>query len=218
MATCKPPLKASYTVPCGRMFRDRVLDLAARRGVNVGDLARSMVLALPADVLAALPDSGEPTRNDRETVVLKSGPAAGRPWQRKPRLQVRMAPGLDPATIRRALGAALALDAGDLRLEVNPPAQPTPEPPPPADDSLNETLEELRAIVSILMFETLPDGVQTRDEALFVLGLPPGRPVPQNVVRARYRMLATIHHPDGAHGDHERMSQLNAAAEILRRR
>jgi hypothetical protein len=28
-------------------------------------------------------------------------------------------------------------------------------------------------------------------------------------------MLATIHHPDGPHGSHRRMSQLNAAMEVL---
>ena len=36
-------------------------------------------------------------------------------------------------------------------------------------------------------------------------------------LRARFRMLAAIHHPDSGHGSHERMSQLNSAMDILGR-
>ena len=43
--------KVSYTVPCAAWFRDAVTALAEARGVNAADLARSILLALPATVL-----------------------------------------------------------------------------------------------------------------------------------------------------------------------
>jgi hypothetical protein len=39
--------KHSYTIPCSSALRDAVSDLAARRGVNVADLVRSVVLMVP---------------------------------------------------------------------------------------------------------------------------------------------------------------------------
>lgn len=234
-------IKHSYTVPCSIAFRDAVEALAAKRQVNVGDVARSVLLVLPAAEVAAAPDPGEPPAGEREVVILKSGPAAGRPWRRKPRLQVRMPPGYDIAFIRRALNVALALDEGRIAIRVGeagqpvaapvepipqePIPQPIPEPQPPAEpvngrkalQDARDELERLRAIVGVLAFEPLPDGVRNREEALHVLGFPPGTAPDQKTVRAKFRMLATIHHPDSAHGSHQRMSQLNAAMEILRR-
>ena len=80
-----------------------------------------------------------------------------------------------------------------------------------------EELERLRAMVSVLSFEPLPQGIHSREEALHVLGFPPGRLPDLGELRARFRMLATIHHPDGVYGSHQRMSQLNAAMDVLRR-
>lgn len=224
-------IKHSYTVPCSIAFRDAVEALAARRNVNVGDVARSVLLVLPPEEVEAAPDPGEPPPGEREVVVLKSGPAAGRPWRRKPRLQVRMPPGYEIPFIRKALSLALALDQGRIAIRVGDhsrpivtPPEPAPEPPPvePVNDNkvlleAREELERLRAIVGVLAFEPLPDGVRNRDEALHVLGFPPGTAPDQKTVRAKFRMLATIHHPDSPHGSHQRMSQLNAAIEILRR-
>ncbi|MBF0306642.1 MAG: J domain-containing protein [Alphaproteobacteria bacterium] len=209
-------LKQSYTVPCASAFRDAVEALATRRKVNVGDLARSVMLLLPLDAIAAHPDPGEPGPGDRETIVLKTGRAAGRPWRRKPRLQVRMPPGQEPPLIRRALAIALQMDFGTLRVSLG---EPTP-PPPPANDVSPETreeLERLRAIVNVLAFDPLPGGISSRQEALHVLGFPPGADPDQRSLRAKFRLLATIHHPDAQHGDHMRMSQLNAAMDLLRR-
>ncbi len=214
-------LKHSYTVPCSIAFRDAVEALAARRKVNVGDLARSVLLVVPASEVAEFPDPGEPPPHEREVVVLKSGPAAGRPWRRKPRLQVRMPPGHDIPFVRQALALALAIDAGTLRVSVGAPAVPTPDPPPPRPDheleSVREEMERLRAIVAVLAFDPLPEGVRNREEALHVLGFPPAGWPDQKMIRAKFRMLATIHHPDSPHGSHERMAQINAAMEILRR-
>lgn len=224
-------VKHSYTIPCASAFRDAVEQLAAKRRVNVGDIARSVLLVMPAPVIAGFDDPGEPEAGDRETVILKSGPAQGRPWRRKPRLQVRMAPGYDVAFIRRALALALAMDWGQLTLKLeNPNARPEPAPPPPpppppqpvdtgasrAMEAATEEVERLKAIISVLAFDPLPHGVSTRDEALHVLGFPPGARPDKRMIRARFRMLATIHHPDSHYGSHHRMSQLNQAMEFLR--
>ena len=217
------PSKHSYTVPCSSAFREAVEALAESRQVNVGDLARSVLLVVPALQVESFPDPGEPPSHDRETVILKSGPAEGRPWRRKPRLQVRMPPGHAIPFIRRTLGLALALAQGTLSVTLEDPkaaaqrSQPKPPPPPVVEEDLNtDELERLRAIISALAFQPLAEGVRSRAEALYVLGfLPDARP-DSRTVRAKFRMLATIHHPDGEHGDHQRMSQLNQAMALLR--
>lgn len=224
-AAANSAIKHSYTIACASTFRDAVEALAARRRVNVGDIARSVLLVLPAALINSFPDPGEPGAEDRETVILKSGPAQGRPWRRKPRLQVRMAPGYDVAFIRRALSLALSMAAGRLVLKLEDPlAEPEPPPPPPppppenrrAMEAAHEEVERLRAIINVLAFEPLPNGVNTRAEALHVLGFPPDARPDKRTIRARFRMLATIHHPDSHYGSHHRMSQLNQAMEVLR--
>ena len=122
------------------------------------------------------------------------------------------------------MGLALALDRGevDVRLEESFDAVDASRDRRKGDKAqatlIRETrddLERLRAMVSVLSFEPLAGGVKTRDDALHVLGLPPGSLPDQGVLRARFRMLATVHHPDGTHGSHKRMSQLNSAMELL---
>jgi hypothetical protein len=222
-------VKKSYTVPCSARFRDAVNDLANQRGVNAADLARSILLAVPPETVDAAPDTGEPGAADRETVILKTGPAAGRPWRRKPRLQVRMAEGTTPLQIRRALSLALALAEGrtTLALALEPKRPAEPKPLVKIDPAVAEALarlehsqaeiERLRAVVATLAFAPLPHGIRTRDEALHVLGFPPGMKPAPATVRTRFRMLATIHHPDSPYGSHDRMSQLNAAVDLLKR-
>ncbi len=203
--------KDSYTVPCSSQFRDAINQLAERRRVNVGDLARSILLTVPEDKIRSVPDPGGPPPGDREETVLKSGPSEGRPWRRKPRLQVRLASGYDTSTVRRALNLALSLDREDLHLDVINPSENTETAP-----EINEELERLRAIVSVLAFDPLKDGVQSRSDALHVLGFAPGTRPDRTAIRNRFRMLATIHHPDSHYGNHQRMSQLNAAMEVLK--
>lgn len=205
--------KRSYTIPCATSFRDAVLNLGRRRGCNAGDLARSVVLTVPPDAIAAYPDPGEPDRKDRETIILKSGTAKGRPWRRKPRLQVRMAPGFGTETIRRALAIAVDLDAGKCAVSLSGAGLPAA----PDTVAAQEERDRLRATISVLSFTPLSGGVQNRNDALYVLGFAPGQNPDQHTVRARFRMLATIHHPDGEFGDHERMAQLNEAVDWLRR-
>ncbi len=243
------PIKQSYTIPCSSSFRDAVEALARQRQANTADIARSILIVLAKSVIAAYPDPGEPAPDDREVVMLKSGPARGRPWRRKPRLQLRLAPDYDESLVRRALALALAIDAGQFDVTLVPsaaaPLQATPSfksgetsemggrpqaAPPKSDEtaevpgqaernlirSTQDDLMRLRAMVSVLSFEPLPEGVHGRADALHVLGFPPGADPDSDQVRARFRLLATIHHPDAHEGDHQRMSQLNAAMALLR--
>ena len=206
--------KVSYTVPCSSLFRDQVLDLALKRKSNVADLARSVLLLLPVEAVRRMPDPGGPIPGDREETVLKSGPSQGRPWRRKPRLQVRLAPGYDVAMVRRALALALALDRDERALTVRSPDD-VPAIDPAQITVLGEEIERLRAAVSTLAFKPLSGGVRTRSEALHVLGFAPSELPDRDTVRTRFRMLATIHHPDSATGNHLRMSQLNQAVMVL---
>ena len=101
--------KPSYAVPCAPAFRDAVSALAQSHKVNVGDLARLVLLLVTRDVVAKYPDPGEPTPDEQEQVVLKSGPSANKPWRRKPRLQVRLPAGFKIPEIRCAIGMALVM-------------------------------------------------------------------------------------------------------------
>lgn len=201
----------SYVVSCASEFRDSVLELAERRKVNAGELARAVLLLMPGDA-AAFPDPGEPDPADRETVILKSGANVGKNWRRKPRLQLRLPTGHSPAGIRRALALALAMDRGDYTMRVEDGRQPT------SDQRLKEAKSEitrLRYQVKAMSFEPLKHGVQTHSDALYVLGYPPDAVPGTDEIRKRYRKLAAIHHPDSGQGEHCRMTQLNEAVERL---
>ena len=202
----------SYVVPCASAFRDAVLELAGRRGVNPGELARSVLLLMPGEA-ANFPDPGEPEPGDRETVILKSGANEGKNWRRKPRLQVRTVAGRKAPQIRSALALALAMDKGEVELTMEDGSRPT------AADRLQDARAEiarLRRQIRALSFEPLEHGVGSRFDALYVLGLPADADPDEAEIRKRYRALAAIHHPDGGNGDHKRMSQLNDAVRILR--
>jgi hypothetical protein len=205
--------KRSYSIPCGSAFRDRILALAEARGVNAADLARAVILTLPAETVAAAPDPGGPGRDDRETVVLKSGPGKGKPWRRKPRLQVRLPAGFDPVTLRKALGIALDMAEGRWRVTLERPETPTRAE---AQAHAEAAAARLRSAVAILCGEGLGHAVRTRDEALFILGFPPGSRPDIAALKTRYRQLATLHHPDSETGDTNRMAQLNQAIGFLR--
>jgi hypothetical protein len=206
--------KHSYAVPCASAFRDAVSALAESRKVNVGDLARSVLLLVTRDVVAKYPDPGEPTPDDREQVVLKSGPSANKPWRRKPRLQVRLPAGFKIPEIRRALGMALAMEQGGVALTLEEGKKPK------LGDRLRKAegeIDRLKGAVMALAFEPLTNGVRTSAEALHVLGFPPETRPDQKEIRSRYRMLATVHHPDSGFGHHDRMTQLNEAFSVLKK-
>jgi len=205
--------KHSYVIPCSSGFRDAVQRLADRRAVNIGDLARSVLLVVPAETITACPDPGEPGPDDRETVILKSGPNAGRPWRRKPRLQARLPKGHDVPNIRRALGLALAFSTGEIAVGLEDGRGPNSKE---RIRGLKAELGRLRDQIGVIQPPPLPHGVHSRAEALFVLGYPPSANPTQAEVKARFRALATVHHPDAPFGDTTRMSQLNQAMTWLR--
>ncbi|MEX2617507.1 MAG: J domain-containing protein [Alphaproteobacteria bacterium] len=205
--------KKSYAIPCSSAFRDRVQALAARRGVNAGDLVRSVMLVVPPEAIAAMADPGEPAEHDRETITLKSGPGAGKPWRRKPRIQVRLPAGHTIPELRRALNLALAMSAGQQTIRVENAAVPA------AEKKLQEAqreLDRMRGIIRSLSFSPLRNSVKTRSDALYVLGFPPNAKLSPEAIKTRFRALAAIHHPDSAFGDTRRMSQLNEAMATLR--
>ncbi len=206
--------KVSYAIPCASQFRDQVSELADRRNVNVGDIARSVMLTLPEKIIESMEDPGEPNVEDRETIILKSGPSAGKPWRRKPRLQVRMPAGYDMVVIRKALALALELDGGKINISLEDPSLPTRKEQADKD---REKIIRLHTIVTAMSFELIKGGVQTLEEALYVLGFPPSSRPNMSDVKQRFRLMATIHHPDSDLGGHERMSQLNDAVSLLRR-
>ncbi|NQV20815.1 MAG: J domain-containing protein [Rhodospirillales bacterium] len=213
-----PPSKKPYVIPCASRFRDEVLALADRKRVNTADIARSILLTLPLSLVREYPDPGGPPVGDRERITVGSGPSAGRVLVRKPRLQMRLPAGLEPSLVRRGLAFALALDRGDVQLV--PPA-PSPSEVDPGQagriKSLEEENERLMTLVSVLSFDLLPEGPRDRAEALYVLGFTPGATPSRMQMRAKFTMLASIHHPDSEYGDHARMSQLNIAMDLLRR-
>lgn len=218
----------SYAIPCTAAFRDRVTALAAARRASVADLARAVLLTVPAARIDAFPDPGEPAPGEREPVRLKSGPMRDRVVRRKPRLQARLAPGLQPAHLRRALAVAVALADGELALTLETrgdrqtrdaaltEARAASAAAEERAVAAEEEVERLRLLISAVSFEPLPGGVTNRRDALYVLGFAPHARPDDRTVRAKFRLLATVYHPDSRYGDNQRMAQLNEAARILR--
>ncbi len=209
----------AYRVPCSTAFRDQVEEMAKRLKVNVADLAQAVVLTLPKDTVTAFPDPGGPEDGESETFVLQFGAARGLKRRREPYLRIKVPPeGYHAHTIRRALNLALAFKQGKLvtRMDERKPGVNGRSGRDRAE--FRQTLEEmdqLRAVVSVLSFDLLPGGVRNREEALYVLGFPPRSTPAIRAIQGRFRMLATIHHPDSGYGSHERMAQVNSAMEIL---
>jgi len=187
------------------------MSLAQRQGVSVADLVRAVQLLVPAASLARVADPGEPSRGDRESVQVKTGPSKDRRMQRKPRLQVRLAGEHQVADLRRALKLALDLAEGgvSLRLEAGNAID--------IEALHREEIERLRGTVETLAFAPLASDIRTRSEALYVLGFPTWSTPDQRQLRSRFRTLATIYHPDSSTGDTTRMAQLNAAIAFLTR-
>ncbi len=206
----------SYVISCSSRFRDQVLNLAERRKSSPADLARAVLLLVPAETLARLPDPGEPEPQDRERVELRSGASRGRVLKRKPRLQMRLPAGYGHAELRRALALALSMESGESEISVVTPSDRKAEAAvEKARDDLSAENATLRSLIDDLATPILAKGIQTRGDALFVLGLPPTTIADRSAVRQRWRRLAMIYHPDSAFGDHERMTQLNEALERL---
>ena len=206
--------KKAYIINCSTIFRDAVLQLAEIKKVNVGDLARSIILTMPYEMIANFPDPGEPGNEDREKIMLKSGDYEGKVWRRKPRLQARLPAGYKPIILRKALGMALALAAKHTIINLQNSAD---EPYQTTIDSLKQSNARLVDTIEKLSFSPISGGCTTATEALYIMGLPKDPHPSGDTIKRRFRELAGIYHPDGILGDHERMSQLNEAFSFLRR-
>jgi hypothetical protein len=202
-----------YAVPCHSDFRSAALTLAKARGVAVAELVR-MVLALVAPgIRAVVPDPGEPGGSDPDPSagLHHRGDHPPRPTL-VPTLVLRLAPGLDHATIRQALAVALALD------------DPTSHRLVREDEHrrLSGSLERLehrnRALaraVERLAFRPRA-GTLGPGEAASVLGFMGERDCDEQQVARRFRELAPIFHPDtGVLPCRERMGQLIEARNVL---
>lgn len=195
----------SYVVPCSSGFRDAVADLARRRRTTPSGLAREAI-CLGRDRAERMADPGDAERGDREEVRLRRGPRQGRTMRRKPRLQLRLPDGLSPPSIRRLLALRLSIEDRD--------------PIAALEEALVEARAEaadLRRDRTVLAFDLLPDGVATAPDALYVLGFPPSPRPGRATLKARFRALSLIYHPDRPGGDAARMAQLNEAMALLDR-
>ena len=129
-------------------------------------------------------------------------------------LQVRLPAGYAISTVRRALNLLLFLSRNERQIDISDPAEAR-QRQAAEDRATTEEIERLRNIVSMLSFNPLAGGVRSRMDALHVLGFAPSNRPSRDEIKARFRALAAVHHPDGHFGNHQRMSQLNAAMEIL---
>lgn len=219
----------SYVVSCSSAFRDAVLALSERKQSTVSDLAAAALNLMNTQEIQSVADPGDAEPGDREAVLLKSGVRKGQTLKRKPRLQLRLRSGLDSATLRRALSVALTIDQGSHRLIYHPATTVYVDAADqaPAEeltrsererDRLRSGNEELRAIIGLLAFEIGPGPVHTVAQARYILGFPPSAILSRETVKARFRLLSRIFHPDKPTGDNQRMGQLIEANRLLDRR
>lgn len=78
------------------------------------------------------------------------------------------------------------------------------------------TVEDLRTLVGLLAFDH-QEPVTTEDQARYVLGFPPDAALTRQRVKARFRLLTQVYHPDRATGDSRRMAQVIEATRLLER-
>jgi len=219
----------SYVVPCSSSFRDAVTALSEARQSTISDLAAAALNLLTPQQIQMVVDPGDASPGDRETVVLKSGPRKGQTLKRKPRLQLRLRPDLEIATIRRALSVALSIEDGSYRLHYHSADEKMVLAADQAPKAEMEKLtaevekarlnsEELRAIIGLLAFEIASGPVHTVAQARYILGFPPSAILSREAVKGRFRLLSQIFHPDKPTGDTQRMGQLIDASRLLDRR
>ncbi len=205
-------IKKAYTISCSSSLRDGIEELARKKEVNAGDIARSVILTFAKGEIDAFHDPGEPKKEDREEITLKKGQEE-RLWKRKPRLQLRLMDGLDNIFIRKALGLALALDNRQINLILREQKQIAAQKE--HEKNIKDDIDRLKTTFAILAFEPVIGGVRNVPQALYVMGFPPNSQPNIKMVQARFRMLARVYHPDGDFGSHDRMMQLNEAKDVL---
>ncbi len=110
--------KKSYTISCSSEFRQKISDLAEEKGVNIADIARSVVIMLPKNTIQAYADPGDAEVGDRDSVTSINTDGTKKTWMRKPRIQVRLGDGYDSVMIRKALNIALHMAHGNMDVEL----------------------------------------------------------------------------------------------------
>ena len=211
----KRRLKLSYTIPCSSKFKLDVTNLAAREKISIGEIARLVFFLFPPETIRTWQDPGGPAKYDRDLVQIGTGPNAGKTMLRKPRIQVRLKGQYSAADVRRALDVALLLKKNNFFnsesfTDNNWLVAPT------KTKTLENQLVALNRTVSRLLFTPFEEGVKTRLNALYVFGLPNKSTPTKTRITERYKELASIYHPDTAHGSHVHMTQVNQAYQILR--
>ncbi len=212
----------SIAIVCTVAFRRQVLALVAKRKVSVGDLLRSIAILLPPEALEEalekMPDPGDPPLFERENIVIKSGTHKGETLKRKPRLQARLKDNLiipkDTATLRKTLALALALDKREWALSLENTKQR--EHRETRHDKTEQRITELERGIERLAFRPLPSSCRTLEDACYIFGFRTSVRPSEELVRRRFRDLASVFHPDAVKGDHERMSQLNQAMQLFK--
>ena len=201
-------VKKAYVIPCPSSFRNSIDVLCRKKKVNAGDIARSVILMIPEAAINAAADPGGPVTGDREPLSNKSKTKI------KPRIQVRLPEGYSTVFVRKALNLALIFDSRENDMMVSKSDKKLSE----ENKVLKNENEKLKTIISSIMFEPLKEPITTRTQAFYVLGLRIDTNPTTAQIKQKYRMLATIHHPDGHLGSHERMSQLNEAMTFLNKK
>ena len=196
-----------YAVPCYPDFRSAVLTLAKARELAVAELVRMVLALVSPTIRAGIPDPGEPGRE---------GTTLGTQHNRRPTLiptlVLRLAPGLDHVTIRRALALALAFDdpksyrlirEDEYRNLVN------------GYEKLEYRNRALIKAIDRLAFRPQARHLNIGD-ATAILGLSRDLIYDEQVISKRFRELAPIFHPDtGVLPCRERMGRLIEARNLL---
>ncbi len=206
------------SISCSKEFRDEICALAERRKVSVAALLRAVYILLPLNIIEKFEDPGEPTRQERDIVVLKSGAQKGQTIHRKPRLQLRLPTELEgkdsPSIIRRALALAIALERQEWQLSIESASQQKQKQN--LQNKNDSRMQELERGIERLAFVPLNSNCRTLEDACYILGIRAGRRPTEKLVRQRFRDLASVFHPDAINGDNERMSQINQAMRLFK--
>ena len=201
-----------YTVPCLAGFRSAVLALAKRRGVDASELVRMVLTLVTPALRAGIPDPGDSSSDDRDNQLRRHGAALQPAPSLTPTLVLRLAPGLDPGEIRRALAVALALDdpKGFRLIPANEHNRLTA-----SVEKLEYRNRALTSAIERLSFRPRTGRLSVREAAL-MLGFANEHECDEHLVTRRFRELAPIYHPDtGIMPCRERMGQLIDARNLL---
>ena len=185
-------------IACTPELRDAANAIAAR--------SRQSLSRLVVAVLDILPDTGAqhfglpPTANP------------GKPGRRGPRLILRVPAGNSEARVQQALALLVHVGGGTHALVPAAEVDLLLERLRQAEEKVGELTDSVERIA----FRPLRGGVNSREEAMYVLGLPPSERLDAQRVSSRFRAVAPIFHPDtGVVASHMRMVQVIEARKLL---